>query len=185
MSVLRSGPMRTRKPRSPTPTSGRLPMSSGPQTLPPQHQDVQPGRESVMDPRPDYEPRYPGSGRLDGKVAHHHRRRQRHRPRGRGPVRARGRRRGDHLPQRGRGCAARRRVRSSGKAGACLAVAGDVGDPASFCEAGGRTGASTGSAKLDILVNNAAEQHPKPTSARSRPSSWTEPSAPTSSAISS
>ena len=69
MSVLRSGPIRTRKPRSPTPTSGRLPMSSGPQTLPPQHQDVQPGRESVMDPRPDYEPRYPGSGRLDGKVA--------------------------------------------------------------------------------------------------------------------
>ena len=45
-------------------------MSSGQQqTLPPQHQDVQPGRETAMDPRPDYEPRYPGSGRLAGKVA--------------------------------------------------------------------------------------------------------------------
>ncbi|EFJ38946.1 hypothetical protein VOLCADRAFT_101502, partial [Volvox carteri f. nagariensis] len=32
-------------------------------------QDQQPGRETQMNPRPDYEPRYPGSGRLKGKVA--------------------------------------------------------------------------------------------------------------------
>ena len=38
-------------------------------TMPPQTQDRQPGLESEMHPRPDYEPRYPGSGRLEGKVA--------------------------------------------------------------------------------------------------------------------
>ncbi|APX88829.1 NAD(P)-dependent oxidoreductase [Brevirhabdus pacifica] len=32
-------------------------------------QDRQPGIESRMDPAPDYSPRYPGSGRLKGKVA--------------------------------------------------------------------------------------------------------------------
>ena len=38
-------------------------------TIPPQHQPHQPGRESLMHPAPDYEPRFAGSGRLDGKVA--------------------------------------------------------------------------------------------------------------------
>lgn len=42
---------------------------SSQQTLPPQTQDKQPGRETEMNPRPDYEPRYPGSGRLKDKVA--------------------------------------------------------------------------------------------------------------------
>ncbi|SKA02561.1 SDR family oxidoreductase [Consotaella salsifontis] len=37
--------------------------------IPAQHQDRDPGRESEMTPRPDYEPRYPGSGRLKDKVA--------------------------------------------------------------------------------------------------------------------
>jgi hypothetical protein len=61
--------LRTRKgPVSTIRTSGIL-MSSGQQTLPPQHQNVQPGRETRMNPRPDYEPRYQGSGRLEGKVA--------------------------------------------------------------------------------------------------------------------
>jgi NAD(P)-dependent dehydrogenase (short-subunit alcohol dehydrogenase family) len=36
---------------------------------PPQHQDHQPGHESVMVPRPDYRPRYPGVGKLKDKVA--------------------------------------------------------------------------------------------------------------------
>src|ERR671915_94311 len=39
------------------------------QTLPPQKQERQPGRETEMRPRPDYEPRFRGSGRLEGKVA--------------------------------------------------------------------------------------------------------------------
>ncbi|HUF57322.1 MAG TPA: SDR family NAD(P)-dependent oxidoreductase, partial [Thermohalobaculum sp.] len=37
--------------------------------MPPQDQDRDPGREHEMTPRPDYTPRFPGSGRLDGKVA--------------------------------------------------------------------------------------------------------------------
>ena len=44
-------------------------MAETKETLPPQHQDGQPGRESAMTPKPDYEPRFRGSGRLEGKVA--------------------------------------------------------------------------------------------------------------------
>ena len=33
------------------------------------HEDALPGNESDMDPKPDWQPRYPGSGRLKGKVA--------------------------------------------------------------------------------------------------------------------
>src|SRR5688572_27965882 len=33
------------------------------------HQDEQPGHESALDPKPDWEPRYKGSDRLKGKVA--------------------------------------------------------------------------------------------------------------------
>lgn len=36
---------------------------------PPQKQDRQPGRETQMRPRPEYEPKYPGVGRLKDKVA--------------------------------------------------------------------------------------------------------------------
>src|SRR5918994_6766200 len=39
------------------------------QTLPQQTQKKQPGRETEMEPKPDYRPRYPGSGRLENKVA--------------------------------------------------------------------------------------------------------------------
>ena len=33
------------------------------------HEDELPGHESKLEPKPDWEPRYPGSGRLKGKVA--------------------------------------------------------------------------------------------------------------------
>lgn len=33
------------------------------------HEDALPGHESALDPKPQWEPRYPGSGRLTGKVA--------------------------------------------------------------------------------------------------------------------
>ena len=33
------------------------------------HEDALPGRESKLEPKPDWQPRYPGSGRLKGKVA--------------------------------------------------------------------------------------------------------------------
>src|SRR6185437_12917248 len=38
-------------------------------TLPPQHQQRQPGREREMQPRPEYTPKYPGVGKLKDKVA--------------------------------------------------------------------------------------------------------------------
>jgi NAD(P)-dependent dehydrogenase (short-subunit alcohol dehydrogenase family) len=40
-----------------------------PETMPAQVQGHQPGREYKMDPEPDYMPRFPGSGRLAGQVA--------------------------------------------------------------------------------------------------------------------
>ncbi|WP_430449620.1 SDR family NAD(P)-dependent oxidoreductase [Rhodophyticola sp.] len=39
-----------------------------PSSVPGQTQDHQPGDEFEVHPEPDYDPRYPGSGRLDGKV---------------------------------------------------------------------------------------------------------------------
>jgi NAD(P)-dependent dehydrogenase (short-subunit alcohol dehydrogenase family) len=44
-------------------------MSDKKKTLPPQKQDRQPGIEAEMRPAPDYMPRFPGAGRLEGKVA--------------------------------------------------------------------------------------------------------------------
>lgn len=45
-------------------------MSDRPDSLPPQHQERQPGIESEMRPRPAFElPEYRGSGKLDGRVA--------------------------------------------------------------------------------------------------------------------
>ena len=39
------------------------------ETLEMVHEDGLPGHESQLEPKPDWEPRYPGSGRLEGKVA--------------------------------------------------------------------------------------------------------------------
>ena len=39
------------------------------ETMPRQSQARQPGRELQMSPRPEYHPRFPGAGRLGGKVA--------------------------------------------------------------------------------------------------------------------
>jgi NAD(P)-dependent dehydrogenase (short-subunit alcohol dehydrogenase family) len=39
------------------------------ETLEMVHEDELPGHESELEPKPDWEPRYPGSGRLAGKVA--------------------------------------------------------------------------------------------------------------------
>ncbi|HTG63475.1 MAG TPA: NAD(P)-dependent oxidoreductase, partial [Sphingomicrobium sp.] len=33
------------------------------------HEDSLPGEEAKLEPKPEWEPRYPGSGRLEGKVA--------------------------------------------------------------------------------------------------------------------
>lgn len=39
------------------------------ETLSKMHEDELPGLEAGLDPKPQWQPRYPGSGRLDGKVA--------------------------------------------------------------------------------------------------------------------
>ncbi|WP_166037252.1 SDR family oxidoreductase [Sphingosinicella sp. YJ22] len=44
-------------------------MTDDTETLDMVHEDDLPGHESELEPKPDWEPRYPGSGRLDGKVA--------------------------------------------------------------------------------------------------------------------
>ncbi|MBQ0823526.1 SDR family oxidoreductase [Microvirga sp. HBU67558] len=128
------------------------------QTLPPQTQDRQPGHETEMTPRPEYEPRYPGSGRLQGRVALIT-----------GGDSGIGRATAVLFAREGADLAVlylnegedaqetKRLVEREGRA--CLTIAGDVGDPG-FCRSAveqvvRRFG------KLDVLVNNAAEQHPK------------------------
>ncbi len=125
-------------------------------TLPPQHQDQQPGVESEMHPRPEYEPRFPGAGRLKGKVAlvtggdsgi------------GRAVAVAFASEGADvaiiYLDEHGDADETARLVAAHG--GEAMSLAGDVGQE-SFCKDAvdaviDRFG------RIDILVNNAAEQH--------------------------
>lgn len=128
------------------------------QTLPPQVQARQPGHEAEMTPRPDYEPRYPGSGRLQGKVALIT-----------GGDSGIGRAVAVLFAREGADLAilylnetedaqeTKRLVEREGRS--CLLFSGDVGDPG-FCRAAVAQ-AIQRFGKLDVLVNNAAEQHPK------------------------
>lgn len=128
------------------------------QTLPSQVQGRQPGHETEMHPRPDYEPRYPGSNRLQGKTALIT-----------GGDSGIGRAVAVLFAREGADIAilylnetedaqmTKQLVEREGRT--CLTIAGDVGDPA-FCRSVvdqviKRFG------KLDVLVNNAGEQHPK------------------------
>jgi len=124
---------------------------------PAQHQNRQPGVESKLDPEPDFAPRFPGSGRLEGKVA---------------LITG-----GDSGI--GRACAVlfaregaklalvyldedrdaettRQAVEDEGSE--ALLIAGDVADPGFCADAVKQTIDRFG--RLDVLVNNAAEQHP-------------------------
>jgi len=125
---------------------------------PPQQQDHQPGRETEMHPKPDYMPKFPGNGRLAGKVA---------------IITG-----GDSGI--GRACAVlfaregadlalvyleededaritEAAVRGEGRE--VLLLKGDVADKG-FCDGVvEKTLARFG--RLDVLVNNAAEQHPR------------------------
>jgi NAD(P)-dependent dehydrogenase (short-subunit alcohol dehydrogenase family) len=123
---------------------------------PPQKQDHQPGRESEMRPRPDYEPLVAGSGRLRDKVAlitggdsgi------------GRAVAIAMAREGADiaivYLEEHKDAEETVRLVEDEGRE--AIFIAGDVGDE-EFCRrAVEKTLEEFG--QLDILVNNAAEQH--------------------------
>lgn len=123
---------------------------------PPQTQDHQPGRESEMHPKPDYMPKFPGNGRLKDKVAIIT-----------GGDSGIGRacavlfaREGAevalvYLEETDDATITAEAVKAEGKE--ALLLRGDVGDKA-FCESVvGQVIEQFGT--LDVLVNNAAEQH--------------------------
>lgn len=129
------------------------------QTLPPQHQEQRPGKESEMHPRPEYKAEeYKAAGKLEGKVAVIS-----------GADSGIGRAVAVVFAKEGADIVllyfdqpedaeeTRREVEKLGRR--CLSLAGDIGD-AAFCkmvvdETMGNLG------RLDILVNNAGEQHPQ------------------------
>ena len=129
------------------------------QVFPAQHQDKQPGLESLMNPKPIFEnPNYRPSGKLEGKVALIS-----------GGDSGIGRAVSILYAKEGADIAilyldehsdaqlTQKRIEELGRR--CLLISGDIGDE-SFCkEAVQRTLETLRG--LDILVNNAAEQHPQ------------------------
>ena len=121
------------------------------------HEDALPGHESQLEPKPDWEPRYAGSNRLQGKVALIT-----------GADSGIGRAVAALFAREGADVAilylcehddahkTKEIVESEGRR--AVAIAGDIGDKL-FCDrAVAETVEKLGG--LDILVNNAAEQHP-------------------------
>ncbi|AST00385.1 NAD(P)-dependent oxidoreductase [Geobacillus thermocatenulatus] len=129
-------------------------------TLPPQHQTRQPGLQTEMNPQPvTIKDTYQGSGKLKNKTAIIS-----------GGDSGIGRAVAVHFAKEGADVAilylnehedaeeTKRLVEQEGRR--CLAIAGDIGDEAFCKEAVKQTIEAFG--KLDIVVNNAAEQHPQP-----------------------
>jgi NAD(P)-dependent dehydrogenase (short-subunit alcohol dehydrogenase family) len=120
------------------------------------HEDALPGHESRMDDKPDWEPRYPGSGRLKDKVAIVT---GADSGIGRAVAALYAREGADvaivYLCEHDDAEKTAEIVRGEGRR--ALTIAGDIGDKA-FCEqAVAQVIAEFG--KLDVLVNNAGEQH--------------------------
>ena len=121
------------------------------------HEDALPGHESMLEPKPDWAPRYPGSGRLAGKVAVIT-----------GADSGIGRAVAALYAREGADVAvlylcehddAKKTLEIVEREGRkAIAIPGDVGDK-DYCDrAVAEVVATFG--RLDILVNNAGEQHP-------------------------
>jgi NAD(P)-dependent dehydrogenase (short-subunit alcohol dehydrogenase family) len=121
------------------------------------HQDQEPGHESKLEPKPDWEPRYPGSGRLEGKVAlitggdsgi------------GRAVAALFAREGADvaivYLCEHDDAAKTKQIVESEGRR--AITIAGDLGDKQFAEKAVQQTVDQLGG--IDILINNAGEQHP-------------------------
>src|SRR5690606_7080690 len=121
------------------------------------HEDALPGHESALEPKPEWTPRYPGSGRLRGKVAI-----VTGADSGIGrAVAALFAREGanvaiSYLCEQDDAQKTAEIVRDEG--GQALTVAGDLGDKQACDRLVAKTMEEFG--RIDILVNNAGEQHP-------------------------
>ena len=132
-------------------------MTDDTETLDMIHEDALPGHESELEPKPDWEPRYPGSGRLKGKVALIT---GADSGIGRAVAALYAREGADiailYLCEHDDAAKTREIVEKEGRR--AITVAGDIGEK-DFCEkAVAETVERLGG--LDILVNNAGEQHP-------------------------
>ena len=130
---------------------------SGTDTVEMIHEDALPGHESALEPKPEWEPLYPGSGRLEGKIALIT---GADSGIGRAVAALFAREGADiailYLCEHDDAAKTKKIVEAEGRR--AIAIAGDLGDKA-FCDRAvaeviDKLGA------IDVLVNNAGEQHP-------------------------
>jgi NAD(P)-dependent dehydrogenase (short-subunit alcohol dehydrogenase family) len=121
------------------------------------HEDALPGHESALQPKPEWEPRYPGSGRLQGKVALVT---GADSGIGRAVAALYAREGADvailYLCEHDDAAKTAGIVRGEGRE--ALTIAGDIGDKAFCDQAIAQVIEKFG--RIDVLVNNAGEQHP-------------------------